>query len=416
MPDGSGTLLRGWRTARRLSLGALSLKAGVSKAALSNWERGETRPRIPELEAVLSALGATRAQRLEALAALGAPRALRRLREVTSQAPPVSGDLLRAMRLRRGWTQDEAALRAGIGQSAVARWERGDAWPSEDRLHALCFALGAHPEELAALTLGRLTEPAPVSLDALDAEHEVLARRVSAGEREVMDLRFLSLQSRVWPLAGREKHARRLLARSYLDYARWLSYWRFTREAAPFALRALEFVREEFAPERWWSWGVHLVARSAIQEGARTARDAGVAVLRQWLPAAEKHPHFEAWLLRDLAWHLCRAGDVDSALVASSRALQVSSRLGDDLRYSKLTHAETLIKAGRAGEALILLPLPVHRLPVQGACDALVWAEALHAVNERAAARAWLDQAYATMDAGGLERLRPEADAVARRF
>src|SRR5688572_1766966 len=103
MGHGLGTLLREWRTSRGLSLGGLALKASVGKATLSRWESGASRPRIAELEAVLDALRSSPAQRLEALAGIEAPRAAQRLRAAPAGGPPVRGDLLRAMRLRRGW-------------------------------------------------------------------------------------------------------------------------------------------------------------------------------------------------------------------------------------------------------------------------------------------------------------------------
>ena len=79
MAEQIGTLLWEWRTAAGWSLRQLALRAGVSKSALSRWEAGERQPRIPELEATLTALEATSAQRALALTCIAAPRALRHL-------------------------------------------------------------------------------------------------------------------------------------------------------------------------------------------------------------------------------------------------------------------------------------------------------------------------------------------------
>jgi DNA-binding XRE family transcriptional regulator len=101
------------RRAAGWSLGQLAQRAGVSKATLSQWESGRHLPRMPELEATLTALGTTPAQRALVLVCLEAPRALRHL-NTSSALPllgplPATGDLLRAMRLRAGWTQSQLA-------------------------------------------------------------------------------------------------------------------------------------------------------------------------------------------------------------------------------------------------------------------------------------------------------------------
>src|SRR5262249_35701971 len=117
-----GARLKEWRTERGLSLSGLALKAGIGKATLSRWEAGQTLPRLAELETVLEALGVSGARRQEALLYLDAPRALHRLREIEPDVP-LSGDLLRAMRLRRGRTQAEVAAQVGISQATLAKWE-----------------------------------------------------------------------------------------------------------------------------------------------------------------------------------------------------------------------------------------------------------------------------------------------------
>src|SRR5262245_45588361 len=101
------------RTVSGFSLGQLAQKAGVSKAALSQWETGKRQPRVAELEATLDALNANAAQRARIFACIKAPRAIRHLRRNAPDpalgAPPTCGDLLRAMRLRKGWTQELTA-------------------------------------------------------------------------------------------------------------------------------------------------------------------------------------------------------------------------------------------------------------------------------------------------------------------
>src|SRR5437899_3171633 len=104
-----GELLKAWRKQKKVTRKHLSLESGISLATVKRWETGQTQPRLAELEAVLSALHVSSAQRQEALALVNAPRAVQRLREMTGTGPPLRGDLLRAMRVRQGWTQQETA-------------------------------------------------------------------------------------------------------------------------------------------------------------------------------------------------------------------------------------------------------------------------------------------------------------------
>ena len=152
MTSSIGNFIKAWRKAKKFTGKNLAHQAGISRTTLSRWEAGQTQPRMTELEAVLLVLEVSPAQRLEALSHMEAPRAIKLLREVGGEACPVRGDLLRIMRLRRGWTQQETAKRTGIAQSTLARWERTEDWPSAERLQLLCHALYANEAELAALS------------------------------------------------------------------------------------------------------------------------------------------------------------------------------------------------------------------------------------------------------------------------
>jgi transcriptional regulator with XRE-family HTH domain len=152
---GLGGYLRALRTRRGLSLGGLSLKAGVSRSALCRWEAGTRgRPHTTELDATLRALGLGPGERMRVHAALGDAESVRRVWADlwgggSEGAPPLllPGDLLRDLRLRRGWTQAELAERVGARQGAVAKWEASDDWPDEARLSDLCDLLAAGTAE-----------------------------------------------------------------------------------------------------------------------------------------------------------------------------------------------------------------------------------------------------------------------------
>src|SRR5262249_40031736 len=156
-------------------------------------------------EAVLDALNADAAQRSLVLARIDAPRALRRLRQPAVSPlgpPPHAGDLLRAMRRRRGWTQEQVAGTLGGERPAIARWERGERLPATEHLQALCSALGAREEELLALTTGAFTA-APVDAPAAWEEAAAgLAPRYAAVLRDACpgleELTCLMLEREAW--------------------------------------------------------------------------------------------------------------------------------------------------------------------------------------------------------------------------
>jgi transcriptional regulator with XRE-family HTH domain len=186
---GFGAWLRGERQARGLSLQALAGLAGVSAAALCRWEAGARgRPRSFELDQVLASLGLDARERMAVHSALGDATQVRRLWEVAwresgpnprSPAPPLSlpGDVLRDLRMRRGWTQARLAAHLGTNQGSVARWEASTDWPDAPRVVAACEALSANGREAdlllgwgAARTHGwKLTPPAGATNSAAGA-------------------------------------------------------------------------------------------------------------------------------------------------------------------------------------------------------------------------------------------------------
>ena len=135
MKSSLGAFLRQLRRSRHLSLEALSQQAAIARSTLNRWELGTHLPRLPELEAVLGALGADRQQKARALELVNAPRALVPLRQEHASAAganaflghlPRGGDLLRAMRQRRGRPLFEVARALGVTTSTVSRWERSE--------------------------------------------------------------------------------------------------------------------------------------------------------------------------------------------------------------------------------------------------------------------------------------------------
>jgi transcriptional regulator with XRE-family HTH domain len=58
------------------------------------------------------------------------------------------GEVLKKLRLRKGWTQKELAALTGIAETNLSNIERGNARLGEDRAIFLAEALGVRPERL----------------------------------------------------------------------------------------------------------------------------------------------------------------------------------------------------------------------------------------------------------------------------
>ena len=149
-----GERLRACRRARGLTLGALALRTGLATSTLSRWESGAFQPGMAELETTLTVLDVSATERMTLLPLVKAPRTVHHLRHAAAELLPASGDLLRAMRLRKGWTQEQTARLAGVSQATLARWERTEVWPNLLHLHTLCTVLDAREPEIVVLTAG----------------------------------------------------------------------------------------------------------------------------------------------------------------------------------------------------------------------------------------------------------------------
>src|SRR5207253_2034357 len=101
---------------------------------------------------------------------------------------PASGDLLRAMRVRRGLTLKQLAAAVCKHPSTVARWEQSRIVPPDDVRPALLSALNAMPEEhdLVTYSFGILAEASwgrQASVDDVARDVEAFAARVERDDR-----------------------------------------------------------------------------------------------------------------------------------------------------------------------------------------------------------------------------------------
>lgn len=192
------SVLRQARLRNELSLGALADRSGITKATLSRWEAGKSRPNAPELVRVLEILGIPDEERRRCVQQLGSRQAERFLSETSPETTPLpitGGELLRALRLRAGRTQAEAAQAVGVTQALLSRWEHNDCWPDNARLHSLCHVLAATSYEVQDLTTRAWqghTE-LPRDKDALD---QALIQLEQQPHHAPKDLQYLALASR----------------------------------------------------------------------------------------------------------------------------------------------------------------------------------------------------------------------------
>jgi transcriptional regulator with XRE-family HTH domain len=411
-----GTRLKQWRTERSLSLSGLAIKAGIGKATLSRWEAGKTLPRIAELEAVLAALSVSSARRQEALLSLEAPRALQRLRESEPDVP-LSGDLLRAMRLRRRRTQAEVASEVGISRATLAKWEATEDWPSAQRLHALCYVLCAQEEEVVALTRGQTVFPPQPSVETTwEAYWPRIVHTVYGVEAPRLgDLVFYCAESDLWKATGATSSTDALLARVYAYHARWLSEFGRDREAKATAQWAMRRVGARAQPQDDWLGAAVTLARSLTLRG-RLAE--AIRLLRDHLLQA-RTPGYRAWLAAELAGCLSRAGAAEAALRLSRQAAQLARQEApvEEFWFRRYDHAEILLRSGQPAEALKWLPLDPEEPPTRFLAARLpLTARTLLALGSVGEAQAYLERAGQLAESYGLTHLQEEVQAVVAQY
>lgn len=440
-PEQMAALRRG----RGLSLRQLARCAGLSHDALGAWERGERLPRLPELEAALTALGVCPAERGRLIALVPAPRARRHAHEaaggwVESAGPlPSGGDLLRAMRARRGLTQADAARAVGVSQGRLARWERSEDWPAAERLHRLCLALGASTGETTALTDGRGALPAWGEEEDAEAwsyqgpaspEDPLgrLIRRSYFHSDPLRDLRSLSLERALW-LRARDNEAFRshlhdacaYRARAMMDEGRF-------SEAGAYADRTWELARHGYGRSQFWAWGV-IASAAALRRGVADRRPrpaAAAGLLAAMAPQVEPGEN-QAWILCELAFALAETGRADEALRASAQAREMAEKdaVPGEVLFRRRDHAALLTILGRHGEALDVLetasglsrygddPIIRHHL-LASACH--LGLGNTNAAQECLSPALSLIEQHTGHGNVHLARLRPQADALLARL
>lgn len=432
------------RRDQSLSLRGLARRAGISHDALGAWERGERSPRLPELEAVLTALGVKPAERLRLVALVPASRALRHARAAAGETQiigpmPGGGDLLRAMRGRRGLTQAQAAQAAGVGQGRLTYWERSEDWPTVERMRHLCSALGASAEETAALVGGRGALPGWDEAQDVEAWScqggtaspndplGLLIRRTYFHADALRDLRSLSLERALWLRAQGSEASRSHLHDACAYRARAMMEEGRYSEVGAYADRTWDLARQGHGRSQFWAWGV-IASASVLRHGfgrRRPRPNAAAALLASVVTEAAPDEN-QAWLLGELALALAEAGRADESVCASLQARAVAETMPDPAEgwFRRRDHAALLVALGRPGEALDVLETasglsrfgadPIVRHQLLGAACHL-------GLGNVGAAQDCLTPALALIEQHNisglpLARLRPQAEALRARL
>ena len=414
------------RQGRGLSLRGLAALAHVHVSSLSRWEAGGRTPALPELDATLAALAASEAQKRAILRLMDAPRALVRLRALDETGTEAvasggGGDLLWAMRKRRGWTQAEVARAAGIAQAQVAWWERGEAWPDATKLHTLCWVLHAAPEEVEALT--RRADRGRGELRGQRewrdgwGEHEwgvYVSGLLSQPPPDALaDLAFIGIEQTLAQRARLQPFAATLLPDVYAIHARHHLYRNKPEIALRWAERGFSLLRQRRswqaqAPPYQPLWfGNVLILSSRAGQGPRPARlRQGVKMLRDWLPALERNEvagsaavresqgaHY-AWGQMALAQARAMLGQTDEAVRLGKEACLRAERLRPSEGFMRWRdYADLLRRAGQPAHALKALAQSQAQVvwewasPDTVARHTLIEARCLDALDDTAGAR-----------------------------
>lgn len=300
-----------------LGLSETARRANVSPATLSYWESGRRNPSGGALDSLLKVLEVGVRDRARLLV-LADPAHARIALLNDPLGPPVDqGQILRAMRLRRGMTQSGLAARAGVTQSAVAKWETGDSIPDATTLHGVLFELGASVEEVLAITAAT---PGPPQGEIV-LEERVYARPPLP--YALRELAHLGLEADLWKRAVRDPKWERPLVQSMAERTHhFLSDLRHG-EIEPLARRTFRLAAASGA----WSEATGAFFALAPLRRERGMMPAEYAVrIGRWLERTTDRIHRQ-WALSIQARALAASGEMKRALEINAQAVELHAFL-----------------------------------------------------------------------------------------
>jgi transcriptional regulator with XRE-family HTH domain len=419
-----GSILRQLRVRKDATLEAVSHAAGIAPSTLWRWETGRTCPRLPELDAVLTALGVPHDERVHILHHHPRARARKALvnaapHEGASLQPighqallPGVGDLWRALRRRAGRSIGQLASQIGVAPSTVSRWERSVNAPSDDRLPDLLDVLEATDNERHVLRSRQTRlDLSTLEMPTDELAHIVWNLRTGAGGdiRLLSDLDYLIAEEALGlRLAGGIPAVRRWLAFCYIEHARYL-LWRGRRaESGSYAYRALALLAVPGSDTALSVEAAMLAARFEAYRGRKRHFSEGIRFLERWTKKALPGAGL-ANIYRDLAEFASNDGRVGQALWAIGTAKRLADAAGlDDLRMpNDIIHSRALLRAGHLEEGLDLVPAGRELPPGYQLLHLFVRARALIEMGLRSDAHHTLSRAHDVLERNGFEHERP---------
>jgi transcriptional regulator with XRE-family HTH domain len=422
-----GNLLHDLRQQRGLSRQQLVERAQVGMRTLRYWEANERSPCTAELEAVLTALEATATERAQVLATLTTPRGLRLAQQDLQIQPnplpaalPDLGDLMRAMRLRRGWTQERLAQALSLNRRAVYRWEISETYPTEENLLQLGTLLNAHPDELAALSSRRLAPPQwplALSLEVCERQNVQLHNLTPLGWSPLIDLWMLALKRQLRLLAPTTPEALPLLIHVKLEYATWLNFQERDAEAQSMLHQARAIASTTPTPSVFEPALLNLES-GLLHKGPGGAQSA-VAALHTGVGGLPEAQGYTVYC--DLAYYHAILQEADEVKHWLGLARQALARMQDEQAeenpYYSFSYARSLIELGRPMEAMEWLPkLSLDHDGYSRLFLYQCWSKALLAAKEKDAAMRYLDRMDALLTQRELPLRRRHWEALTQKL
>ena len=416
-----GVFIKDLRKRRGLSQRQLATVAQIAVRTLAYWESGERIPRSAELDSALLALHAAPHEKALAASLVAPPRGTRLVRRDTRQddllVAPGVGDLLRALRLRVGWSQTRLATELKVNRSTVLRWETTTMFPSDVSVDMACDLLGAYPEEREALQSRRLQPPTwPMEIPVEECEERVmrLGMDIDCLQTPVVDLYALTLERHLRMHALESPEAFRVLAKLHADHARWLVMQDRYAESALVCRQALALMEEPHKCEAHWLTALNIASIHVGlgQRGERTS----LKLLGSWLPRITQ-PQYRSTLVCDIAYYAARCGRAEQSEAALKQAhdlVKMCEDNGHELeRYYRLSRMRVLTINGKPAEALEELPsMPParsHRI-----FSLIAMSETMIAAGEKCAAQNHLAHAQCMLQESPAPRYRALMESAAR--
>ena len=427
-----GQYLRELRKRQGLTQNKLAQMAQVSPRTLTYWESDSFTPREQELKAALDALKIS-PQEEARLLGMTAGRGEKMFREnvtltqsLSNMPLPGAGDLLAALRVRKGLPRRETASLLGVSESTLGRWENNRIEIPDSILPQAQTVLKASQREIKALR-NRLTLPleddgGAFSLARYERQAaEFAARRFLTGVG-VTDLDALALQRRFWLQAMEYPEARKPLARVTRDYAVWLVSQNRRGEVRQQAQYALNFYSKEPQTDASLAGVLNLLSWCEAF-GPQRKPHLGAKLFQSWLPRLT-HPENQIHALADVSLYTAMSGDAELAIRYFRQACRVCEGLREAteavLHYLQITFARLLLLEGKPQEACAALaPLVSDTESVPADMNlnhALIITEILLSAGERSRAEMWLRSIYSRLEGLEMALYLKKADALAERF